>query len=415
VEDFMERALILGRGVSGRGAGELLDKLGVKYSYFEDGEEIHELSYFDFVVKSPGFPPWHEVVKKARESSIPIYGEVELAYRFMKGKIVGITGTNGKSTTTALVYHTIKESGREAFIGGNYGIAASSFALETTESSVSVLELSSFQIEDLTSFKGEVGAILNVTPDHLDRYTSFQNYLDAKLKAVKHFDWLAVNEDDPYLSSLKGEGIVKFGRSSGEFRLENSYLVGEGVKIEVKDLPLKGVHNLENYLCALTILRILGLKEEEIYKGFSSFKGLPHRTEVVGKLKGVLFVNDSKSTNVDSMAKALLSFKRVILIAGGKDKGLDFKVLAPIIKERAKGVVSIGEAAPLIEESFSPVVEVRRALNMDEAVRTAFRWAEPGDVVLLSPGCASFDMFKNYAERGEAFKGAVRKLEEEIG
>jgi len=411
----MQRSLILGRGVSGKGAGELLKRLGFQVEYFEDGEGFPEVSSFDFVVKSPGFPPWHRVVKEVKERKVPIYGEVELAYRFMKGRIVGITGTNGKSTTTALVYHTLKTSGREAFIGGNYGIPASSFALETSKSSISVLELSSFQIEDLTSFRGEVGAILNVTPDHLDRYPSFKDYLRAKLKASKHFDWLVVNRDDPNLSSLKGEGVVEFGRSSGEFRLEGSHLSGNGVKIDVKELPLKGIHNVENYLCALSVLRVLGLSEEEIFKGFKTFKGLPHRTEVVGRIREVLFINDSKSTNVDSMAKALLSFERVVLIAGGKDKGLDFKVLSPIVKERVKGVVSIGEAAPLIEESFSPLVEVKRAESMDEAVRLAFSMASSGDVVLLSPGCASFDMFKNYADRGEAFKRAVRKLEEEVG
>lgn len=409
----MLKALILGRGVSGKGAGELLEKLGFDFDFFEDGDGIEKVSDYDFAVKSPGFPPGHRTVKLLEESSVPLYGEVELAYRFMKGEIVGITGTNGKSTTTALVYHALKEAGRKAFVGGNYGIAASSFALETDGESISVLELSSFQIEDLTSFRGDVGAILNVTPDHLDRYGSFEEYLKAKLKMREHFDWLVVNREDPSLKGIKGEGVIGFGEG-GEFRVEGKCLTGDGVRIDVGELPLKGVHNLQNYLCALSILRLLGLTEEEIYRGFSGFKGLPHRTEPVGKVRGVLFINDSKSTNVDSVAKALLSFERVILIAGGKDKGLDFKVLSPIIKERVKRVVAIGQAAPIIEESFSPLVEVIRARSMEEAVRLAFSGAEPGDVVLLSPGCASFDMFRNYAERGEAFKEAVRKLEEEV-
>ncbi len=410
----MVRGLILGRGVSGKGAGELLKRLGIGFDFFEDGKELQEIKNYDFAVKSPGFPPWHPVVNKLRESKVPLYGEVELAYRFMRGELVGITGTNGKSTTTALVYHTLKGAGRKAFIGGNYGTAASSFALDTDGESVSVLELSSFQIEDLTSFRGDVGALLNVTPDHLDRYPSFKEYLRAKLKVTDHFDWLVVNREDENLKGVKGEGVVGFGLEKGEFRLEREYLAGGGVRIPKGELPLKGVHNLYNYLCALAILRILELGEEEIYRGFKSFKGLSHRTEPVAEVKGVLFVNDSKSTNIDSTVKALLSFKRVILIMGGKDKGLDFKVLAPIIKERVKKVVTIGQAAPTVEEALSGVVETERASDMEEAVRIAFLSAEPGDTVLLSPACASFDMFKNYVERGEVFRRAVKKLEEEI-
>jgi len=406
------RALILGKGVSGRGAAELLEKLKIGFEYYEDGDRPPELSAFDFAVKSPGFPPGHRLVRRVREE-LPLYGEVELAYRFMRGKIVGITGTNGKSTTTAMVYRCLEAAGRKAFIGGNYGVPASSFALETTPTSVSVLELSSFQIEDLTSFRGDVGAIINVTPDHLDRYPSFRDYLAAKLKIVNHFDFMVINGDDLELSGLKGDGFVRFSlKGRGDFRFDGTSLAGDGFRVEVGELPLKGLHNLENYLCAVAVLRLLGLEEEEIVRGLKEFRGLPHRTEFVGAVGGVRFINDSKSTNVDSVKKALLSFDKVVLIAGGKDKGLDFTSLAPIIKERVKAVVAIGEATSLIEKSFSGLVPVRRASSMDEAVETAFYLAEGEGVVLLSPGCASFDMFRNYKERGEAFKRAVKRLEE---
>jgi len=408
------QALILGKGISGRGAGELLTALGFSVHHYQDGELLPDLP-FNFTVKSPGFPPEHPLVLQLKNRKIPLYGEVELAYRFTRGKIAGITGTNGKSTTTALVYHTLKTAGKEAFAGGNYGIPASSFALSTTENSISVLELSSFQIEDLTSFRGVVGAILNVTPDHLNRYKTFNDYATAKLKILNHFDFTLLNRDDPLLARVNRPGVLFFSRNSGgDFFLKNGYLCSSsGTKIPLSELPLKGVHNEENYLCALGILTILGLTEEEIYRGFKTFKGLPHRTEPVATVKGVTFINDSKSTNVDSLKKALLSHSNTVLIAGGSDKGLDFSPLTPIIKERVRAVVAIGETAEIFKKTFSPVVPVETAPTLEEAVFKAFKIALPnGSTVLLSPGCASFDMFKNYKERGEAFKRAVKKLEE---
>jgi len=410
------KALVLGRGVSGRGAEELLRELGFGVEFYEDGMELP--NSFDFAVKSPGFSPEHRAVKEVLRRGKPLYGEVELAYRFMAGRIVGVTGTNGKSTTTALIYYGLKAAGEEAFIGGNYGVPASSFALKTGESSTSVLELSSFQIEDLKSFRGDVGAILNITPDHLNRYPSFKSYVDAKLKMLNHFDFKLLNRDDEILREVRGEGILYFGRErGGDFFFDGESLRDlSGAKIEVGELPLKGVHNIENYLCAFGVLRVLGLKEEEIYAGFKEFKGLPHRTEEVGRVGSVIFINDSKSTNIDSLKKALLSFERVVLIAGGSDKGLDFTPLRPIVKERVEALVAIGETAGKLEEAFSGVTAVRRAQSLEEAVEEAFRAArEVGAPVLLSPGCASFDMFSNYKERGEAFKRAVKLLEERFG
>ena len=414
----MVKGIILGRGVSGKGAAELLSRLKVDFEFYEDGEENLRLNDFDFAVKSPGISPNHPFVRELRERGVKVYGEVELGYRFLRGKSVGITGTNGKSTTTALVYHTLKVNGYRAFVGGNYGIPLSSFALDTDEETVSVLELSSFQIEDLTSFKGEVGALLNVTPDHLDRYSSFKEYLRSKVKIAQHFELLVVNLDDENLKDLKGNRFYGFSlKGEGDFYLKGNELVFPQFKIDRRELPLKGIHNTENYLCAGGILYLLGLKEEEIEKGFKTFKGLPHRVEFVEEVKGVSFINDSKSTNVDSLRKALLSFKELVLIAGGKDKGLDYLELKELIRGKVRALILLGETAKRMEELFKNETKIYRVSSLKEAVEVAFRQAvETGcSTVLFSPGSSSFDMFRNFEERGEAFKREVKKLEERLG
>jgi len=412
------KGLILGKGKSGRAAAELLGRLNISFSFFQDGQDYPDLRNFDFAVKSPGFPPEHPLVKKIKETPLPILGEVELAARFTCGRLVGITGTNGKSTTTAIVYNALKTLGYKTFIGGNFGIPASSFALQTDSSSTSVLELSSFQIEDLISARFEVGAILNITPDHLNRYPSLSHYAQAKLKLLHHSDFLVVNADDPILSTLRGDSLITFSAKGkpADFYLHSGHIISKrfGLKVKTENLPLKGLHNLENYLCSAAILSLLGLSAEEIERSLPSFTGLPHRTERVATVNGIEFVNDSKSTNVDSLKKALLSFENIVLIAGGSDKGLDFSPLLPIVKDRVKSIVAIGETAPLFEKLFKEVVSVKLAQDMEEAVELAFKLASAGDTVLLSPGCASFDMFKNYEERGELFKRAVLKLEEEF-
>ena len=413
----MLKGIILGKGVSGKGASELLRKLGVDFEFYEDGKGVNA-DEFDFAVKSPGFPPNHFLVRRLKGRKVKVYGEVELGYRFMKGKLAGITGTNGKSTTTALVHHTLKVNGYKTFIGGNYGIPVSSFALETDEESVSVLELSSFQIEDLTSFKGDVGALLNITPDHLDRYSSFAEYLKSKVKITEHFETLVVNLDDESLKELKGSKFYGFSlKREGDFYLKGEELVFPGFKINRRELPLKGVHNTENYLCAGGILYLLGLKGEEIEKGFKTFKGLPHRVEEVGKVKGITFINDSKSTNVDSLKKALLSFREAVLIAGGKEKGLDYSELKDLIRQRVRTLILLGETAERMEELFKGETKTCRVSSLKEAVKVAFEKAkEIGcKTVLFSPGCSSFDMFKNFEERGEAFKEEVKRLEEKLG
>ena len=413
------RALILGRGLSGKGAASLLKSLGFSFSFYQDGEDIPSLTDFDFAVKSPGIPINHKILRYLKGEGIPVLGEIELAYRFSRGTIVSITGTNGKSTTTAMIHTALKTTNHKTFIGGNFGIPFSEFALSTEDETVSVIELSSFQIEDLSSYRSDVSVILNVTPDHLNRYKDFAEYKKAKLRLIKHSDVTLLNRDDEELKGIKGNNILFFSRkeAADAFIEKNELRVktrrGE-IRIPLPELPLKGSHNEENYLAAALALSLLGLSENEILLGLKQFKGLPHRTEEVAEVKGVRFANDSKATNPDSLKKALESFNRVILIAGGSDKGLDFTYLKPLVKEKVKAAVLIGETAELLSKTFSDVTAVRRAPSMEEAVKMAFNLSEEGDTVLLSPGCASFDMFKSFEERGEAFKEAVLNLKREL-
>ncbi len=413
------RALILGRGLSGKGAASLLKSLGFSFSFYQDGEDVPSFSEFDFAVKSPGIPVNHKILRYLRERGIPILGETELAYRFSRGTIVSITGTNGKSTTTAMIHTALRAADRKTFIGGNFGIPFSEFALSTDNETASVIELSSFQIEDLLSYRSDVSVILNVTPDHLNRYRDFTEYKRAKLKLIKHSDVTILNKDDKELKGTKGDNILFFSkREAADAFIEKGKLrvkaKGGEIRVPLSELPLKGSHNEENYLAAALALSLLGLSEEKIVLGLKQFKGLPHRTEEVAQVKGVKFINDSKATNPDSLKKALESFNRVILIAGGSDKGLNFTHLKPLVKERVKAAVLIGETAELLSKTFSDVTAVRRAPSMEEAVNVAFNLSEEGDTVLLSPGCASFDMFRNFEERGEAFKEAVLKLKREL-
>ncbi len=412
------KALILGKGVSGRGAARLLDSLGFSYQFYQDGDGVPDVSLFDFSVKSPGFSINHKILRLLREKNIPTLGEIELAFRFSRGKTVSVTGTNGKSTTTALIHTTLKTNGKRTFIGGNFGTPFSEFALKTTLETVSVIELSSFQIEDLKSYRSDISVVLNITPDHMNRYRDFQEYTETKLKLLNHSDIVVLNRDDPQLKSLRGDNIIFFSRKERADTYVDSEKVvvnlNKKTEIPLSELPLKGVHNLENYMAAATVLNLLGLTEDQIIRGFKAFKGLPHRTEFVETIKRVRFINDSKSTNPDSLRKALESFEKVILIAGGSNKGLDFGKLRELFKERVKGAVFIGETAELLSETFKGLSTILRANSMEEAVKKAFELSEPGDTVLLSPGCASFDMFKNFEERGEAFKKAVLKLKREL-
>ncbi len=404
--------VVIGAGRSGLAAESLLKRVGFDVVVYDDKSPVELPEDPEFVVKSPGVPGDHPIVDRYKQRGVEVIGEIELAYRYFKGKVVAVTGTNGKSTTTALIYEILKSAGYPCWIGGNYGIPFSSFVLEAKEEDIAVLELSSFQIEDLNSFRATVSAILNVTPDHLNRYSSFKEYLDAKLKLLEFSEISVLNMDDQNLSRIKGKVLFFSRKGKADAWFDGKFINVKGFRLDVSELPLKGVHNVENYMAALLVLHLLGVPFEKIVDGFKRFKGLPHRMEFAGRVGGVDFINDSKSTNVDSLRKALESFERVVLIAGGSDKGLDFEEIRQLVEERVKCIVAIGETAVLFERLFSKCVPVYVESSMEEAVKKAYFHSSPGDTVLLSPGCASFDMFLNFEERGEAFKSAVRKLEE---
>jgi len=407
------KAVVIGMGKSGTAAASLLKRKGYEVVPYDDRKPIPLPEKPSLVVKSPGVPPHHPVVQKFKRAGVPVIGEVELAYRFCRGRIVAVTGTNGKSTTTALIHHVLLTGGYRAFIGGNFGIPFSSFAEETEEGSITVLELSSFQIEDLVDFRCEVSVVLNVTPDHLNRYPSFSDYASAKLELLQRSKLCVLNLDDPLLRGKGGGRALFFSRKGkADAFLDGDRIVCGGFILPLRELPLKGVHNAENYMASLLVLKRLGVPDDVIVQGFKTFTGLPHRTEFVATVNGITFINDSKSTNVDSLRKALESFNRIVLIAGGSDKGLDFSPLRSLVKDRVKAIVAIGETASLFKSTFGDLVEVVIEKDIYSATRRAYALAEKGDVVLLSPGCASFDMFKSFEERGERFKEAVALLEE---
>ncbi|WP_457569215.1 UDP-N-acetylmuramoyl-L-alanine--D-glutamate ligase [Desulfurobacterium sp.] len=406
--------LIIGKGKSGLSAGKLLEKNGYSVFYYDDREKSEIPEDVSFVVKSPGIPQSHPIVNYFREKNVEVIGEVEIASRYMKGKIVGITGTNGKSTTTALVHHALKKLWKgKVFIGGNFGIPVSDFAPETDETSISVIELSSYQIEDLRNFKCDVSTILNITPDHLNRYETFKEYAQAKLKLLKLTKQnVILNADDRLLKDfLKEANVLAFSMEKpADAFFDGEKIVVKDFSLPVSSLPVRGYHNIQNFMATLLILRSLGVNLHDAVNALQDFKGLEHRLEFVKTVNGITFINDSKSTNVDSLEKALLSFDKVILIAGGKDKGIDFSPLKNLIRERVKKAFFIGETGKKLKKLFSDATETEFKMTLKEAVLSAYNAAEKGDVVLFSPGCSSFDMFKNFEERGKIFKQIVEEL-----
>ncbi|OMH41134.1 UDP-N-acetylmuramoyl-L-alanine--D-glutamate ligase [Desulfurobacterium indicum] len=406
--------LIIGKGKSGLSAGRLLEKNGYSVFYYDDREDCEIPEDVSFVIKSPGIPQSHPVVSCFREKNVEILGEVEIASRYMKGKIVGITGTNGKSTTTALVYHVLKKLWKgKVFIGGNFGIPVSEFAPETDKTSISVIELSSYQIEDLKDFKCDVSTILNITPDHLNRYKTFEEYAQAKLKLLKLTKQnVILNADDRLLKDfLKEKNVFTFSmEKSADAFFDGEKIVVRDFSLPVSSLPVRGYHNIQNFMATLLILQSLDINLNEAVNALQDFKGLEHRLEFVKTVNGITFINDSKSTNVDSLEKALLSFDKVILIAGGKDKGIDFSPIKNLVKERVKKAFFLGETGRKLEKLFSNVTETEFKATLEEAVFSAYNAAKSGDIILFSPGCSSFDMFKNFEERGKIFKQIVEEL-----
>ena len=443
----MKRIVILGAGESGAGAAVLakkegfdvfvsdMSKINDKYKKmlddhnieWEEGHHTEEkILNASEIVKSPGIPKEAPMIKKVMEKGIHIISEIEFASRYTNSKMVCITGSNGKTTTTSLIYHIFKEAGYDAGLAGNIG---KSLALQVAEDphEYYIIELSSFQLDNMYDFHANIAILLNITPDHLDRYDfCMQNYVDAKMRIIQNQtenDSFIYWNDDPIIkkelekydikaivfpfSELKENGSIGYIE-------EGKYIIEKPTpfNMEQEELSLSGKHNIYNSLAAGIATNIAGIKKEVIRKSLSDFPGVEHRLEKVTKVGGVQYINDSKATNVDACWYALESMKTpTILIVGGKDKGNDYDAIKPLVKEKCVGLVYLGADNKKLHDNFDNMgIPVRDTHSMKECVQACYEMAKPGDTVLLSPCCASFDLFKNMEDRGEQFKTLVRSL-----
>ena len=379
----------------------------------------------DLIVVSPGVPVDAQPIVQARALGQPVIGEIELAAEFLPGPIVAITGSNGKTTTTTLTGEILAAGGLKTLVGGNIGRPAISLVPQATPETVIVLEVSSFQLETIRSFRPKVAVVLNVTPDHLDRHRTFAAYVDAKARLFENQqpeDFAVLNADDPTCVDLAGRTRAQVFWFSRKREVEQGACVRkgevlfrrEGVQQEVmlaSEIPLKGSHNLENALAAVCAGALMGCEAGKTSTAIRNFKAVEHRLEYVATVRGVEYYNDSKATNVDATIKALESFPgNIHLILGGKDKGSDYTVLNDLLRQRVKCVYTIGAAAEKIQSQIKGAAGIVPAGTMDVAVKQAAASAQPGDVVLLAPACASFDQFQNYEHRGRVFKELVLAL-----
>ncbi len=390
------------------------------------GHRIESFRQCDLVVLSPGVPADLPYLEESRRLRIPILAEVELAFRHLQGTLLGITGSNGKTTTTTLLAEFLQAAGLKGHAAGNIGFPLISFAARSTPDDIYAIELSSFQLECVQQFRPAVAAMLNLTPDHLDRYPGFDQYAAAKERIFMSqapTDFAVLNGDDPRTAALAGHlpatpilfsrliepagqgAFVRAGRVM--FRDERE----ECELFDVNTIALRGTHNLENVLAASAIALLAGVSPAAMAQAMKGFKGVEHRLECVEEIDGVEYFNDSKATNVDAAVKSLEAFPgNILLIAGGRDKGSDFTTLRPTVKRRVKRVILIGEAAGKIRAALEGITEFSEASDLSHAIAICRQIAQPGDVVLLAPACASFDMFRNYEHRGQAFKDAVHAL-----
>jgi len=403
----------------------LLDQ-GITVETGEHGERTFHGQ--DLIVVSPGVSVDALPIVRARTSGEPIIGEIELAAQFLAGRIVAITGSNGKTTTTTLTGEILTAGGLPTLVGGNIGTPAISLVERAKPDHIIVLEVSSFQLETIQTFRPKMAVILNITSDHLDRHRTFEAYAGAKARIFENQqadDFAVLNADDPNCVGL-AEGIraricwfsrkkeVQPGASVRDGRVGFRDAEGKREIMLVSEIPLKGAHNVENVLAAICVGALMGVKPEQIRRAVQQFKAVEHRLEYVATIRGVDYYNDSKATNVDATIKALESFPANIhLILGGKDKGSDYSVLNDLLRERVKRVYTIGAAAEKIESHIKGAAEIVPAETLDDAVRRAAAVAQAGDVVLLAPACASFDQFDNYEHRGRVFKEVVHTLAEQ--
>ena len=443
------KLVILGGGESGTGAAILgkqkgwevflSDKSSLKEVYkkeldangirWEEGQHTEsEILSADCIIKSPGIPHKVPIVQQAKAKGIEIISEIEFASRYTDAKIIAITGSNGKTTTTTLVYHLLKEAGLSVAVGGNIGYSFARLVAQEPKEYY-VLEISSFQLDDITSFHPHIALLLNITPDHLDRYNyEFQNYIDAKMRITEFqqaADFLIYDADDPVTAQEIGKGQVKaqllpfslektFERGAWSLDEKNMYVnVNQNIfEMSTKDLTIKGKHNLKNAMGATMVAKLLNVRNENIRNSLMTFQGVPHRLEFVREVEGVRYINDSKATNVNSVYYALDSMEEgLVWIVGGQDKGNDYTPLIPYVSKKVKAIVCLGLDNQKIIQTFQSIVPtIIETHSMEDAVQVGRGLSQEGDTVLLSPACASFDLFQSYEDRGNQFKHYVNML-----
>src|SRR5258708_2259353 len=379
----------------------------------------------DLIIPSPGVSADAPLLQAARAKGVTIWSEVELADRFLSGRLIGITGSNGKTTTTSLIEHILKNAGFSTILAGNIGTPLIARVDRTSDDSVTVVELSSFQLELIETFRPNISVFLNLTPDHLDRHHSLEAYASAKARIFENqteADSAVLNADDPGTTPLAPTKPHLYWVSRKQRVDQGAFVHGneiffrrdgeEEVVLNLRDIPLAGAHNVENVLAAVAATRLAGAEPAAIARGVRSFAGVEHRLEFVAEIAGVRYYNDSKATNVDATLKALDAFPgRILIFLGGKDKGSDYTLLQKPLREKAILALLIGAAAEKIEKQITGSVAIERAGTIERAVEIASHAARPGDVVLLAPACASFDQFQNYEHRGRVFKELVHQLE----
>ncbi|MGD0891199.1 MAG: UDP-N-acetylmuramoyl-L-alanine--D-glutamate ligase [Terracidiphilus sp.] len=442
-----KKVLVVGLGKSGLAAALFLRRRGAQVTVsdvrsaealakdipalLEEGIMVeaggHGLLTFrrqDLIVVSPGVPLNTPELAQVISFGLPVIGELELAARFLKGKILAITGSNGKTTTTALVGEILAKAGLPTLVGGNIGVPVVALIDQSTDDSWSVLEVSSFQLESTVEFHPKIAVILNITPDHLDRHGSFENYARAKERifaAQDEHDYVVLNADNARAAEAASRSTARVYLFSMEHSVEQGawlddgfvvYRAGKDEPVEkvvpLTGIPLKGAHNVENVLAAVCASRLAGASADSIREAVEAFQAVEHRLEFVATVNGVDFYNDSKATNVDATIKAVASFQSGIhLILGGKDKGSDYTQLAQLLRSRVRAIYTIGSAAAKIESQLRGTVSILSCETLDNAVSAAASAAHPGDVVLLAPACSSFDQFESYEHRGRVFKELV--------
>ena len=443
------RIVIIGGGESGVGAAYLANKKGYevflsdykkieeKYrnilleneiDFEEGGHSIEKFYKANEIIKSPGISEESELILKIKSKKIPIVSEIEFAFRFTSSIIISVTGSNGKTTTSSLIYHILKKSGLNVGLAGNIGNSFS-FLIAENEFDYVVLELSSFQLDNINHFNSFISVLTNISPDHLERYDyNFENYIDSKFRIVSNHtkeNYFVFNSDDKKINSeLKTRKInstkISFSTTDNESlnkgciknQAINININNNNLMIPIENLSLQGNHNIQNSMAAATVAKILNISDNNIRESLGNFKSIEHRLEHVLTIQKVKYVNDSKATNVNAVYYALDSMKSsTVWIVGGVDKGNNYEELLPLVREKVKAIICIGIDNSKIIQSFSPFVEkIIECSKMSDAVKNAYRMADPKDTVLLSPACSSFDLYKNFEDRGTQFKNAVRKL-----